>query len=48
MVAAKVIKWVEVFIAKPYAEAKDDNFVSESSKCVQNTRERLDPQFTKY
>ena len=27
MVVAKVIKWVEVFIAKPCIEAKDDNFV---------------------
>ena len=27
VVVAKVIKWVEVFIAKPYLRAKDDNFV---------------------
>ena len=27
VVVAKVIKWVEVFIAKPYIEAKNDNFV---------------------
>ena len=27
VVVAKVNKWVEAFIAKPYTEAKDDNFV---------------------